>query len=42
VLFEPRSPTTKASLDQVRRAEEGLELATLTEEALADLETFTF
>lgn len=42
VLFEPRSPTTKASLDQVRRAEEGLDLATLTEKALADRETFTF
>lgn len=36
VLFEPRTPATKASLEEVRRAEESLNLLGLVEKALAD------
>lgn len=41
VLFEPRSPATKASLEHVRRTEESLDLDALVAKALAGGETRT-
>ena len=42
VLFEPRSPATKASLEHIRRAEGSLDLEALVAKALAGRETRTF
>jgi thiamine biosynthesis protein ThiI len=42
VLFEPRRPATKASVEQVRAAEQGLDLDALVATATKDAEVRTF
>lgn len=42
VLFEPRRPATKASVEQVRNAEQGLDLDALVTAATNDAEVRTF
>jgi hypothetical protein len=42
VLFEPRRPATKASVEQVRGAEQGLDLEALVAAATQDAEVRTF
>lgn len=42
VLFEPKRPATKATIDQVRAAEQGLDLDALVSESVAAAEARTF
>ena len=42
VLFEPRRPATKASIEQVGRAEEGLDLGSLVADAVSASEVRSF